>query len=78
MLSKMEVLEKPTEVNDAMTIRLEPNVISGNDVLTVRGLSKSFGSLTLFENVDFDVKRGERIAIIGNNGTGKTLSLIHI
>ncbi len=75
MLSKMEVLEKPTEVNDAMTIRLEPNVISGNDVLTVRGLSKSFGSLTLFENVDFDVKRGERIAIIGNNGTGKTTIL---
>ena len=75
MLSKMEVLEKPTEVNDAMTIRLEPNVISGNDVLTVRGLSKSFGSLTLFENVDFGVKRGERIAIIGNNGTGKTTIL---
>ncbi len=75
MLSKMEVLEKPTEVNDAMTIRLEPNVISGNDVLTVRGLSKSFGSLTLFENVNFDVKRGERIAIIGNNGTGKTTIL---
>ena len=75
MLSKMEVLEKPTEVNDAMTIRLEPNVISGNDVLTVRGLSKSFGSLTLFENVDFDVKRSERIAIIGNNGTGKTTIL---
>ena len=75
MLSKVEVLEKPTEVNDAMTIRLEPNVISGNDVLTVRGLSKSFGSLTLFENVDFDVKRGERIAIIGNNGTGKTTIL---
>ena len=74
-LSKLEVLEKPTEVNDAMTIRLEPNVISGNDVLTVRGLSKSFGSLTLFENVDFDVKRGERIAIIGNNGTGKTTIL---
>lgn len=75
LLSKIEVLEKPAEVNDAMNIRLEPNVLSGNDVLTVKGLSKSFGSLSLFQHVDFDVKRGERIAIIGNNGAGKTTIL---
>lgn len=75
MLSKIEVLDKPTEVNDAMNISLEPNVVSGNDVLTVKGLSKGFGSLPLFTDVDFDIKRGERIAIIGNNGTGKTTIL---
>ena len=72
MLDKIEVLEKPTEVNDAMDIRLEPNILSGNDVLTVNGLAKSFGSQTLFTDLNFDVKRGERVAIIGDNGTGKT------
>lgn len=75
MLAKIEVREKPVEVNDAMNIRLEPNVTSGNDVLTVRGLSKGFDNGLLFQNVDFDIKRGERIAIIGNNGTGKTTIL---
>ena len=60
MLNKIEVLEKPTEINDAMDIRLEPNILSGNDVLTVRDLEKSFGPQHLFSHVDFDVKRGER------------------
>ena len=75
MLDKIEILEKPTEVNDAMNIRLEPNVVSGNDVLTVTGLSKAFGKEPLFSGVSFDAKRGERIAVIGNNGTGKTTIL---
>ena len=75
MLNKMELLEKPTELNDAMNITLEPYVVSGNDVLTVRGLSKSFDNNHLFSGVDFDIRRGERIAIIGNNGTGKTTIL---
>ena len=75
MLNKIEVLEKPTEINDAMDIRLEPNILSGNDVLTVRDLEKSFGPQHLFSHVDFDVKRGERVAIIGDNGTGKTTIL---
>lgn len=75
MLEKIDRLEKPTEVNDEMSIRLEPNIISGSDVLTVRGLSKAFGPQQLFRNVDMDIKRGERVAIIGNNGTGKTTIL---
>ena len=60
MLSKIEVLEKPTEIDDTMDIRLEPQVVSGNDVMTVTDLSKSYGSLRLFEHADFEIKRGER------------------
>ena len=75
MLDKIELLEKPTEVNDEMRIQLEPNVISGNDVLTVKDLKKSFGDNLLFEHIGFEVKRGERVAIIGGNGTGKTTIL---
>ncbi|WP_395548836.1 MULTISPECIES: ABC-F family ATP-binding cassette domain-containing protein [unclassified Lacrimispora] len=75
MLDKIEVLEKPTEINDEMRIRLEPNIISGNDVLTVRGLGKAFPQNQLFDNVNFEIKRGERVAIIGGNGTGKTTIL---
>ena len=75
MLDKIDRIEKPREIDDAMDIRLEPDVISGNDVLTVRGLAKSFGSQHLFSHVDIDIKRGERVAIIGNNGTGKTTLL---
>ena len=75
MLAKIQVLDKPTEVNDAMSITLEPRIESGNDVLTVRDLSKSFGPLKLFSHVDMDIKRGERVAVIGNNGTGKSTLL---
>lgn len=75
LLNKMERIEKPAEVNDAMNITLEPDIQSGNDVLTVRGLSKGFDGQQLFSGVDFDIRRGERIAIIGNNGTGKTTIL---
>ena len=75
MLSKIQVLDKPAEIQDEMRIRLEPNIVSGNDVLTIRDLSKSFGTTHLFSHVDMEVKRGERVAIIGNNGTGKTTIL---
>ena len=75
MLSKIQVLDKPAEIQDEMRISLEPNIVSGNDVLTVRALGKSFGSTHLFSHVDMDIKRGERVAIIGNNGTGKTTIL---
>ncbi len=75
LLSKIEVLEKPAEIKDAMAITLEPRTESGNDVLAIRNLSKSFGPLTLFSCVDMDIKKGERVAIIGNNGTGKSTLL---
>ena len=75
MLDKIEIVDKPMELNDKMNIKLEPNVVSGNDVLTISGLSKSFDDITLFDNIDIEIKRGERVALIGNNGTGKTTIL---
>lgn len=75
MLDKIEVLDKPTEVASEMRLSLEPSVESGNDVLTITGLSKSFGNNTLFSNLDIEVKRGEHVALIGGNGTGKTTIL---
>jgi ATP-binding cassette subfamily F protein 3 len=75
MLDKIDRMEKPITHESKISIRLEPQVTSGNDVLTVRNLSKSFGAKHLFSNLDFDVKREEKLAIIGNNGTGKTTIL---
>lgn len=75
MLDKMQVLEKPTEINDEMHLRFSPSTISGNDVLTVEGLSKSFPGNPLFSSLDFVIHRGEKVAIIGDNGTGKTTIL---
>lgn len=75
MLDKIEVLEKPTQVRADMHLTLEPKYTSGNDVLQVENLSKSFGSLTLFEGLNFELKKGEHVAIIGDNGTGKTTIL---
>lgn len=75
MLDKIEVLEKPVEVRADMHLKLEPKFQSGNDVLQVEGLSKAFGSLSLFENLSFELKKGEHVAIIGDNGTGKTTIL---
>ena len=75
MLDKIAVIEKPTEVRADMKITLEPIVQSGNDVLSVKDLKKSFDSMLLFEHLNFEVKRGEHVAIIGDNGTGKTTIL---
>ena len=75
MLGKIQRIEKPTEVQSQMRLSLEPRVVSGNDVLTVEELSKSFPEQTLFTNISFQIKRGERVALIGNNGTGKTTML---
>lgn len=75
MLNKMEFVDKPEILNDKMDIKLEPNVISGNDVLTVDNLTKGFYGTVLFDNICFQIKRGERVALIGSNGTGKTTIL---
>lgn len=75
MLEKIDVLEKPSEVRNDMRLTLTPKRQSGNDVLSVEGLGKAFGDNLLFENVDFEIKRGEHVAIIGDNGTGKTTLL---
>lgn len=73
-LEKMDLIEKPEELKNNMTIKLEPDIVSGNDVLSVENLEKSYNTL-LFKNISFEIKRGEHVAIIGNNGTGKTTIL---
>ena len=75
MLDKIQRIDKPIEIDNQMRISLEPRFISGNDVLTVEGLSKAFPGQTLFTDINFEIKRGERVALIGNNGTGKTTIL---
>lgn len=75
MLDKIDVIEKPMEIDGKMRFSIEPSIVSGNDVLTVEHLEKSFGSHTLFSDIDFEIFRGERVALIGANGTGKTTML---
>ncbi|TCT15331.1 ATP-binding cassette subfamily F protein 3 [Natranaerovirga pectinivora] len=74
-LNKIDVLDKPQELKTDMNLQLEPQVISGNDVLAVNSISKSFDDRMIFENISFDIKKGDKIALIGDNGTGKTTIL---
>ncbi len=75
MLGKIERLEKPVEENTDIHLNLEPRIVSGNDVLSVEHLAKSYPGQRLFEELFFELKRGERVALIGDNGTGKTTIL---
>lgn len=75
MLNRIDVMEKPIENNREIRFSLEPSCISGNDVLSVEHLAKSFPPQTLFTDLNFEIKRGEHVAIIGDNGTGKTTLL---
>lgn len=75
LLNKIERLEKPTEENTDMHLLFTPCYPSGKDVLSVKGLTKAYGSHTLFSSIDFELKKGEHVAVIGDNGTGKTTLL---
>lgn len=75
MLEKITPVEKPAEMNTEIHLNLEPSRESGNDVLFVEHLSKAFPGQVLFRDVNFELRRGEHVAIIGDNGTGKTTLL---
>ena len=75
MLEKITPVEKPADTAPEMHFSLEPSCVSGNDVLTVEHLSKQFDGQPLFTDVNFEIRRGEHVAIIGDNGTGKTTLL---
>ena len=71
-LAKVDKLDKPMSAPDKMRLALTPSIQSGNDVLTIKAAQKSFGARLLFDNVNMEIKRGENVALIGENGVGKT------
>lgn len=72
VLDKMERIDRPDALPDQMRLTLTPFLTSGNDVLHAENLSKSYGGQKIFQGVSFDVKRSDKVAIIGPNGVGKS------
>ena len=72
VLDKMERIDRPDALPDQMRLTLTPHLTSGNDVLHAEDLSKSYGGQKIFQGVSFDVKRSDKVAIIGPNGVGKS------
>ena len=68
----MERIEAPTHEKEASKIKFEASIKSGYDVLHIENMAKSYGEKTLFTNLNIDLKRGEKVALIGENGRGKT------
>ena len=75
LLQKTEVLEKPIDIKDDMHLIFTPCIKSGREVLSVEDLAKSYGSKQLFSGLSFKIRRGEHVALIGDNGTGKSTIL---
>ena len=75
MLEKVERLEKPEEIENEMKLLFSPRESSGNDVLMAKELGKSYDGRRLFSHGTFSLQRGEHVALIGDNGTGKTTLL---
>ncbi len=71
-LEKMDKIERPENLPEKMHFRLSPRIQSGNDVLSVENISMAFGDNELFSNVSFEIKRGQKAALIGPNGIGKS------
>ena len=75
LLSKVERLEQPEDLQNEMRLLFMPREVSGNDVLIAKDLGKSFDEKRLFSHGTFSIQRGEHVAVIGDNGTGKTTLL---
>jgi len=75
LLSKVERIEKPEELRADMRLTLTPVTESGEDVLFAEHLKKAYGENLLFQELGLDIKRGEHVALVGGNGTGKTTLL---
>lgn len=75
LLDKMKTMDRPETFDDTMGLRFSPSRESGQDVLEVKNISKSFDNKTLYENISFNIYKGEKVGLIGANGSGKTTIL---